>query len=159
MTEYEEKFSLKGNPINKLIARRKDWKKKAYIIIRRMIKKNGCVQSEKMWIQEKMLLYVLLSQETEPMPAYDLLFTGRSMQDPEWAVRRKIVKYIVKRKEAWLPVVRYDTMSWRMEVGLFFMPKIGQHRKLPRNTLTKNIKRGGSCAYKNHIGVYRMQAA
>ncbi len=32
------------------------------------------------------------------------------------------------------------------------MPKIGQHRKLPRNTLTKNIKRGGSCAYKNHIG-------
>ena len=23
------------------------------------------------------------------------------------------------------------------------MPKIGQHRKLPRNTLTKNIKRGG----------------
>lgn len=56
---------------------------KAYIIIRRMIKKNGCVQSEKMWIQEKMLLYVLLSQETEPMPAYDLLFTGRSMQDPE----------------------------------------------------------------------------
>jgi len=24
MTEYEEKFSLKGNPINKLIARRKD---------------------------------------------------------------------------------------------------------------------------------------
>ena len=56
---------------------------KAYIIIRRMIKKNGCVQSEKMWIQEKRLLYVLLSQETEPMPAYDLLFTGRSMQDPE----------------------------------------------------------------------------
>ena len=54
-----------------------------FIIIRRMIKKNGCVQSEKMWIQEKMLLYVLLSQETEPMPAYDLLFTGRSMQDPE----------------------------------------------------------------------------
>ena len=48
-----------------------------------MIKKNGCVQSEKMWIQEKMLLYVLLSQEIEPMPAYDLLFTGRSMQDPE----------------------------------------------------------------------------
>ena len=39
------------------------------------------------------------------------------------------------------------------------MPKIGQHRKLPRNTLTKNIKRGGSCAYKNHIGVYRMQPA
>ncbi len=31
------------------------------------------------------------------------------------------------------------------------MPKIGQHRKLPRNTLTKIIKRGGSCAYKNHI--------
>ena len=36
-----------------------------------------------MWIQEKMLLYVLLSQETEPMPAYDLLFTGGRMQDPE----------------------------------------------------------------------------
>ena len=53
----------------------------------------------------------------------------------------------------------YDTIFGRMEVGFFFMPKIGQHRKLPRNTLTKNIKRGGSCAYKNHIGVYRMQAA
>ena len=53
----------------------------------------------------------------------------------------------------------YDTIFGRMEVGFFFMPKIGQHRKLPRNTLTKIIKRGGSCAYKNHIGVYRMQAA
>ena len=53
----------------------------------------------------------------------------------------------------------YDMLSGRMEVGLFFMPKIGRLRKLPRNTLTKIIKRGGSCAYKNHIGVYRMQAA
>ena len=53
----------------------------------------------------------------------------------------------------------YDTIFGRMEVGFFFMPKIGQHRKLPRNTLTKIIKRGGSCAYKNHIRMYRMQAA
>ena len=36
----------------------------------------------------------------------------------------------------------YDTIFGRMEVGFFFMPKIGQHRKLPRNTLTKIIKRG-----------------
>lgn len=48
-----------------------------------MIKKDGCVQSEKMWIQEKMQLYVLLPQENEPMSAYDLLFTGGSMQNPE----------------------------------------------------------------------------
>ncbi len=51
-------------------------------------------------------------------------------------------------------------LFWRMEVGLFFMPKnqavsqtVEQHVNL------RNIKRGGSCAYKNHIGMYRVQAA
>ena len=48
-----------------------------------------------------------------------------------------------------------------MEAGLFFMPKFrapgprppGQHVNI------KKMKRGGSCAYKNYIGVYRVQAA
>ena len=48
-----------------------------------------------------------------------------------------------------------------MEAGLFFMPKFrapgprppGQHVNI------KKMKRGGSCAYKNYIRVYRMQAS
>ena len=48
-----------------------------------------------------------------------------------------------------------------MEAGLFFMPKFrapgprppGQHVNI------KKMKRGGSCAYKNYTGMYRMQAS
>ena len=44
-----------------------------------------------------------------------------------------------------------------MEVGLFFMPKI--HRKVAGHDKTvrkNNNSGGGSCARKNHIGMYRV---
>lgn len=40
------------------------------------------------------------------------------------------------------------------------MPKIWVASQATSNNVnTRNMKRGGSCAYKNHIGMYRMQAA
>ena len=50
----------------------------------------------------------------------------------------------------------HDRLIWRMEVGLFFMPKIHQPIKAVSK---KQRERGGSFAHKNYIGMYRMQTA
>lgn len=50
----------------------------------------------------------------------------------------------------------HDRLVWRMEVGLFFMPKIHQPIKAVSK---KQRERGGSFAHKNYIGMYRMQTA
>ena len=50
----------------------------------------------------------------------------------------------------------HDKLVWRMEVGLFFMPKIHQPIKAVSK---KQRERGGSFAHKNYIGMYRMQTA
>ncbi len=48
----------------------------------------------------------------------------------------------------------YDTISERMEVGLFFMPKNRQPRKLPSNTLIKKHKaRWKLCVQESHWNV------
>ena len=47
----------------------------------------------------------------------------------------------------------HDRLVWRMEVGLFFMPKIHQPIKAVSK---KQRERGGSFAHKNYIGVYGM---
>ena len=45
----------------------------------------------------------------------------------------------------------YDIVDGRMEaIGLFFM------RKNKGRTQKQKIRGGGSCAYKNHTGMYRM---
>ena len=49
-----------------------------------------------------------------------------------------------------------ERLVWRMEVGLFFMPKIHQPIKAVSK---KQRERGGSFAHKNYIGMYRMQTA
>ena len=50
----------------------------------------------------------------------------------------------------------YGKIDERMEVGLFFMPKIHQPIKAVSK---KQRERGGSFAHKNYIGMYRMQTA
>ena len=50
----------------------------------------------------------------------------------------------------------HDRLVWRMEVGLFFMPKIHQPIKAVSK---KQRERGGSFAHKNYIGMYTMQTA
>ena len=48
-----------------------------------------------------------------------------------------------------------------MEAGLFFMPKFKAPGSRPpgQHVNIKKMKRGGSCAYKNYIRVYRVQAS
>ncbi len=78
------------------------------------------------------------------MLGFRVLFCRRSIKRTKRKVLEQQAKLLTAGKFC-------DIVDGRMEaIGLFFM------RKNREETQKQKIRGGGSCAYKNHTGMYRM---